>query len=68
VSLLDADGVTSTTGATPTDLAQSVNSQFLYVLNAGSTSVSAFQDNGDGSLVPLGEVTIPAGAVGIAAR
>ena len=70
LTLLDADGRTGDTGAgsTPIDAALSRNSRYLYVLNSGTHTVAAFQINGDGSLVPLGEVGIPAGSVGIAAR
>jgi 6-phosphogluconolactonase (cycloisomerase 2 family) len=70
LTLLDADGVTGDTGpgSMPTDAALSVGSRYLYVLNSGTHTVAAFQVNGDGSLAPLGEVSIPAGAVGIAAR
>jgi 6-phosphogluconolactonase (cycloisomerase 2 family) len=70
LTLLDADGVTGDTGpgSSPTDAALSVGSRYLYVLNSGAHTVAVFQVNGDGSLDPLGEVSIPAGAVGLAAR
>jgi 6-phosphogluconolactonase (cycloisomerase 2 family) len=71
ITLLDADGVTATTGAMPIDMALSRNSKFLYTLNSGSNSISLFTvSNSDGSLTSLGpDVTgIPAGATGLAAR
>lgn len=70
LTLLDADGRTGDTGAGsgPIDAALSRNSQFLYVLNAGSDTISAFAVESDGSLTSLGEVAAPASAVGIAAR
>jgi 6-phosphogluconolactonase (cycloisomerase 2 family) len=69
LTLLDEDGVTGTTGAGPIDVALSVNSRFMYVLNSGSMSVSTFRVNGDGSLDPVGDSpTVPAGSVGVAAR
>ena len=55
-------------GSSPTDVAVSRNSQFLYVVAGGSHQVVAFEVHADGSLHNLGQVSIPAGAVGIAAR
>jgi 6-phosphogluconolactonase (cycloisomerase 2 family) len=68
--LLDADGQTGLTGpgSGPADAALSRNSQFLYVLAGGSHQVVAFQIQADGSLRHLGQVSVPAGAVGLAAR
>lgn len=68
LTLLDADGRTGITGASPTDAALSNHSQYLYVLNAGSDTVSAFAVAADGSLTSLGEVPVAATSVGIAAR
>jgi 6-phosphogluconolactonase (cycloisomerase 2 family) len=70
LSLLDADGVSGVTGpgSTPIDAALDADSDYLYVLNAGTDTVSAFAVAWDGSLTPLGEVPVAATSVGIAAR
>jgi 6-phosphogluconolactonase (cycloisomerase 2 family) len=71
ITILDADGVTATTGLAPIDMALSRNSRFLYALNSGSNSISLFSvSNNDGSLTSLGpDLTgLPAGANGLAAR
>jgi 6-phosphogluconolactonase len=71
LTILDADGVTASTGLAPIDMALSRNSKFLYSLNSGSNSISLFSvSNSDGSLTSLGADVpgIPAGATGLAAR
>ena len=70
LTLLDADGRTGDTGAgsSPIDASLSRNSQYLYVLNAGTDTISAFAINQDGSLNWLGDVAVPATSVGLAAR
>jgi 6-phosphogluconolactonase (cycloisomerase 2 family) len=71
LTLLNANGVTGVTGpgSTPIDAAFSVNSRFLYVLNAGAHTVSVFEIASDGGLSPLAGVSgLPVGAVGIAAH
>jgi 6-phosphogluconolactonase len=69
ITLLDADGITATTGPGPIDMALTVNSRFLYTLNSGNGSISAFRVKDDGSLVPLtGIAGLPAGSNGLAAR
>lgn len=70
LTLLDADGITATTGAGPIDMALSKNSRFLYTLNTGNNTISLFAVNNDGSLTSLGpDLTgLPAGANGLAAR
>lgn len=69
LTLLDADGVTAATGASPLDMALSRGSRFLYTLNGGTPEIQGFAVNGDGSLDVLGPVAgLPAGAVGLAAR
>jgi 6-phosphogluconolactonase len=69
LKLLDADGVTASTGATPIDLALTKQSRLLYALNSGVPEIQGFAVNGDGSLDPLGAVGgLPASAVGLAAR
>jgi 6-phosphogluconolactonase len=69
VSLLNADGVTASTGTTPIDVTLSGNSKFLYNVNSSSHSITSFRVNENGSLDPIGTVNgLPQGAVGIAAR
>lgn len=71
LTLLDADGVTGVTGqgSSPIDAALSANSRFLYVLNAGTRTISVFQVGSDGGLTSVGGAAgLPAGSVGIAAR
>mgnify|MGYP001769244017 CR=1 FL=1 len=50
------------------DMAINNSGQFLYALNAGTHTVSMFQMQADGGLVSLGEIAVPAGAVGLAAH
>ncbi len=71
LQLLNIDGITGTTGAgsKPIDLALSRDSRYLYSLNSGTGTVSAFRVNANGSLQGLpGLSGIPAGANGLAAR
>jgi 6-phosphogluconolactonase (cycloisomerase 2 family) len=69
LTLLDADGVTATTGAGPIDLALTGNDQFLYSLDSGAGTISAFRVKADGSLTPApGASGLPAAANGMAAR
>jgi 6-phosphogluconolactonase len=69
VRLLDADGVTATTGSTPIDLALAGGGRFLYSLDAGAHAISGFAVHDDGSLVPIGSATgLPVASVGLAAR
>lgn len=70
ISMLDANGVTATSGTSPTDLSFSHNSRYVYVRNAGSRSISAFRvDGGHGALTPIGGTGgLPVGANGLAAR
>jgi 6-phosphogluconolactonase len=68
-SLLDADGFTAQTGATPIDAAFSRDSHFLYVLNSADGSLSAYRVKAHGSLMPLAGVSgLPAGTNGLAAE
>jgi len=71
LTLLDADGVTASTGAgsTPLDMTVSPDGAYLYVLLAGSSAIDVFAINADGSLtaVPGGAATV-AGANGLLAR
>lgn len=71
LSLLNADGITATTGAgsSPIDLALTRGSRYLYSLNSGDHSITGFRVNDDGSLTAVPRVTgLPAGANGLAAE
>jgi 6-phosphogluconolactonase (cycloisomerase 2 family) len=71
LTLLDADGVTGVTGAgsTPIDMALSVNSRYLYTLNAGNGSISGFRVDSNGALHAITGVSdLPPAANGLAAR
>jgi len=70
IELLDADGRTGDTGAgsSPIDMALSRNSRFLYSLNSGNGTLSAFRVRKNGSLVALPGISgLPAGTNGLAA-
>jgi 6-phosphogluconolactonase len=68
LELLDADGRTGETGATPLDMALAEGSRFLYSLNSGDGTISGFRVRADGGLVPIGGAGgLPAGASGLAA-
>ncbi len=69
--LLDQDGVTGLTGSGshPTDMVQSRNGRFLYSLNNGNGTISAFATRPNGSLSPLMTVSgLPTTAAGLAGR
>jgi 6-phosphogluconolactonase len=69
LSLLDADGVTGTTGPGPIDMALTRGGRFLYSLNSGDETISGFRVGSDGSLTPIGGSSgLPDGATGLAAR
>lgn len=69
IELLNASGITGSTGAGPLDMAMSRNSQYLYILNASDDNLTMFKVNHDGSLTNLGNIGhLPASAVGLAAR
>jgi 6-phosphogluconolactonase (cycloisomerase 2 family) len=69
IALLDANGVTGATQATPIDMALSNNSKYLYNLNSSAHSISMFMVGRDGSLASMGHVgNLPAGSVGLAAK
>jgi len=70
LTLRDADGRTGDTGAgsAPIDMSLTRNSRFLYTLNSGNGTVSAFGINRDGALSPIPGVSgVPAGTNGLAA-
>ena len=71
LTILNAQGVSAKTGpgSTPTDLALSENSRFLFSLNPGVGNIAGWRIAEDGSLVFTGVAQgIPASASGIAAR
>ena len=68
ITLLDAQASLTGDGSSPIDMALSNNGRYLYALGAASHTISIFQVKEDGSLVALGDVGVPAGAVGLAAR
>ena len=70
LALLNADGRTGETGdgSRPIDAIISSNGETLYVLSGGTSTVTAFHIAADGSLINLGNVSVPAGSVGIAAN
>ncbi len=73
IALLDADGRTGVTGdgSGPLDMALSVNGKYLYTLNGGNETISAFRVDGNGSLTLIAAdaaVGLPDGSNGLAAR
>ncbi len=71
LELLDADGRTGVTGdgSHPADMAQSRDGRFLYSLNNGNGTISAFRSKPNGSLQPLMVIGgLPASATGLAGR
>ena len=72
MTLLNASGVTGSTGAgsTPLDLDLSKGDRYLYVLESGAGRIGAFAVGADGSLSPLagiGGLTANSGLQGMAA-
>lgn len=73
LSLLDADGVTGSTGGPgsgPIDLAISMDGRYMYSLNGAASTVSAFAVSPSGSLVaiPVSGTALPPSANGLAVR
>lgn len=68
ITLLDAQAGLTGDGSRPIDMALSNNGRYVYALGAGSHTISIFRVKEDGSLVALGNVSVPAGAVGLAAH
>lgn len=71
IKLLDTDGVTGVTGegSRPIDMALSRNSRYLYCLNSGNGTISAFRITGHGALQALSVTDgLPEGANGLAAQ
>ncbi|HZC06856.1 MAG TPA: beta-propeller fold lactonase family protein [Ktedonobacterales bacterium] len=71
LSLLDASGLTASTGAAshPLEMTFSPDNAYLYVLDAGTHTLSGFAVAHNGALSPitLAGVSLQAGAVGLAA-
>jgi 6-phosphogluconolactonase len=69
LTVMDAIAGTTGAGSSPLDAALSANSKFLFVLNAGTNTISVFEVGSDGSLGSVQTVPgLPAGAVGMAAK
>ena len=72
ITLLDDDGRTGVTGdgSGPLDMAFSSNGRYLYSLNGGNNTISAFRVANNGRLFPIDidAAVVPAGANGLAAR
>jgi 6-phosphogluconolactonase len=69
LALLDADGVTGSTGPGPIDMALTRSSRALYSLNSGDGTISGFRVGADGSLTSIvGASGLSAAATGLAAR
>ncbi|MGE0812628.1 MAG: lactonase family protein [Vicinamibacterales bacterium] len=67
VALLDASGVTATTGGNPTDMAMSHDGRYLYARVAALAEIAVFRIGPDGALAPLAPLTgTPAGLAGLA--
>lgn len=69
LSLITANGQTGLTGtgSHPTDMADSDNGRFLYSLNNGNGTISAFHVEADGTLDPLTPATgLPTTSAGLA--
>lgn len=68
LALLNANGVTASTGAgsAPIDLTFSGQGEYLHVLSSGSQSITTYAVRHRGRLAPVGEVSgLPAGANGL---
>jgi 6-phosphogluconolactonase (cycloisomerase 2 family) len=67
-SLTLLDSQAGLTGDAPIDMALTADGSILFALAGAGASVSAFHVNADGSLTHLGDVSVPAGSVGLAAQ
>jgi 6-phosphogluconolactonase (cycloisomerase 2 family) len=66
-TLLNADGITATTGGNPTDMAMSHDGHYLYARVAATNQIAVFRINADGSLSPRPALTATAaGLAGLA--
>jgi 6-phosphogluconolactonase (cycloisomerase 2 family) len=62
IALLDANGVTGTTGAGVTDVALSNNGRYLYALRPGAGAIVSFRVENHGGLALIGTTPIPSGS------
>jgi len=53
LDILDASGVTTKTGKQPTDVAFAQHTRFMYVLDSGDGTISAYELTSNGALKPL---------------
>lgn len=68
LTLLDATAALTGPGNTPLDMTFSNDGRSMYVLASGAHTVGIFGMVSDGSLEPLGEISVPVGVAGLAAR
>ena len=68
LTLLDPQAGLTGEGSSPIDMALSNNGRFLYAISGGTSTISIFRIQSDGSLEHRGEVSVPAGSLGLAAR
>ena len=68
LTLLDPQAGLTGEGSSPIDMALSHNGKYLFAIGATSSMISAFEVNADGSLDHLGDTSVPAGSVGLAAH
>jgi 6-phosphogluconolactonase (cycloisomerase 2 family) len=68
LTLLNPTAGLTGAGSSPVDMAFSNNGRTLYVLAAAAHTISIFQMSADGGLVSQGDVSVPTGVVGLAAR
>ncbi|MEO7841312.1 MAG: beta-propeller fold lactonase family protein [Anaerolineales bacterium] len=68
ITLLNAQAGLTGDGSSPLDMALSNNGTYLYAIGAGSHAISIFRVRENGSLESVGEVSVPAGSLGLAAR
>ncbi len=68
LTLTTQNGVSATTGQSPTDLALSPGNRYLFVINLKSRSIGAYEVGSGGTLTQAGGVKqLPASALGLAA-
>jgi 6-phosphogluconolactonase (cycloisomerase 2 family) len=67
LTLLNPVAGSTGAGSSPVDMAFSVNGRYLYALGSASHAITLFEMGADGSLVNAGNVSVPAGVVGLAA-
>jgi hypothetical protein len=69
LTLQEAAAAATGADSEPIDAALSTNSQYLYVLEAATISISAYSVGNDGTLTEVDEeIGLPLGSVGLAAK